>query len=228
MRRNLARIAIGVVVVLLLLLHVRKDLPIAFIDNLEAIIYDARLRLTMSRTVDERIVILDIDEKSLIEPERGGECRWPWPRNRLALLLDKLFDQYQIAALGFDVVFAETDRSSGIGVLEKLASNEFKGNPAFQATFGQLKPQLDYDQLFAQAMKNRAVILGYTFLGEEQAKGAIPPPVLTAADPIFHGQPPPAGTSTRCRTSTGIRAGSPCSPSTATVITRRSRSRCCG
>ena len=36
-----------------------------------------RLRMTMPRGVDERIVILDIDEKSLAEVGR-----WPWARNR--------------------------------------------------------------------------------------------------------------------------------------------------
>ena len=51
----------------------------------------------MPRTLDPRIVILDIDEKSLAEKEKGGEGRWPWPRDRLALMLDKLFDHYHIA-----------------------------------------------------------------------------------------------------------------------------------
>ena len=125
----------------------------------------------MPRTVDKRIVILDIDEKSLIEPERGGEGRWPWPRDRMALLLDKLFDHYQIAVVGFDVVFAESDNSSGLRVLEKLGESEFKGVPQFQTALTQLKPRLDYDQLFAQSMKDRAVVLGYTFLVRRGRQG---------------------------------------------------------
>ena len=40
----------------------------------------------MPRTMDPRVVILDIDEKSLLGQEKGGEGRWPWPRDRLALL----------------------------------------------------------------------------------------------------------------------------------------------
>lgn len=177
-------------VVLFLLAHVADRFRIPFIDNLEAIIYDARLRLTMPGTQDSRIVILDIDEKSLIERERGGEGRWPWPRDRLALLLDKLFDHYQIAVVGFDMVFAETDNSSGIRVLEKLGEQQLKGVPQFHAAFSQIRPQLDYDQLFAQSMKDRAVVLGYIFLGEAATKGMLPAPVLTTAD--FGGQGPPA------------------------------------
>ena len=46
MRKNAARIAIGLAVVVLLA-RIADRLRIAFIDNLEAILYDARLRLTM-------------------------------------------------------------------------------------------------------------------------------------------------------------------------------------
>lgn len=188
MRKNKLRIAIGLAIVFMLLAHVADRLRVPFIDNLESIIYDARLRLTMPRTVDDRIVILDIDEKSLVEPERGGEGHWPWPRNRLALLLDKLFDHYQIAAVGFDVVFAETDRSSGLPVLEKLGAHELKGVHQFQNVLDEIKPRLDYDQLFAESMKNRAVVLGYTFLTDAGTKGAIPEPVLRESD--FKSAPP--------------------------------------
>lgn len=190
MRKHAMRVAMGLAVVLLLLLHVREDLRVPFIDNLEAMIYDARLRVTMPRTADSRIVILDIDEKSLVEPERGGEGRWPWPRDRMAVLLDKLFEHYQVAAVGFDIVFAEADNSSGIRVLEKLGAQELKGVPQFHSAFSQLKPRLDYDYLFAQSMKGRPVVLGYTFLSEPQVKGMLPAPVVTTAD--FRGTPPPA------------------------------------
>jgi adenylate cyclase len=188
MKKNKARIALGIAIVLLVLAHVRQDLRVGFIDNLENIIYDARLRLTMPRTVDDRVVILDIDEKSLVEPEAGGEGHWPWPRNRLALLLDKLFDHYQIAALGFDVVWAEADRSSGLTVLEKLAAQDLRADTGFQTSFNEMKARLDYDNLFAQSMKDRSVILGYTFLPEDKVKGAIAPPVLTESS--FRGAPP--------------------------------------
>ena len=79
---------IGLVVVAFFLAHAieLRGLRLPLLANLEAIVYDTRLRLTMPQTVDPRIVILDIDEKSLAEKEQGGEGRWPWPRDRLALL----------------------------------------------------------------------------------------------------------------------------------------------
>ena len=121
----------GLVIVLYFLGHALDHLRIPLLDTLEAILYDVRLRLTMPNTVDDRIVILDIDEKSLRERENGGEGHWPWPRDRIALLLDKLFDRYGIAVVGFDVVFAERDESSGIRVLERLADGEMKDVTGF-------------------------------------------------------------------------------------------------
>src|SRR5258706_5309071 len=148
--------------------HATQRYQLPLIQKFEAIVYDTRLALTMPRTVDPRIVILDIDEKSLAEKEKGGEGRWPWPRDRLALLLDKLFDKYQIAVLGFDVVFAERDESSGIRVLERLGARELRDVQQFQSVLKQIKPQLEYDDIFANKMTGRPVVLGYSFSGEEE------------------------------------------------------------
>ena len=78
MKKNLNRILIGLVITSLFLAHATHLFRLPLLEKLEAIVYDTRLRLTMPRTVDPRIVILDIDEKSLLEKEKGGEGRWPW------------------------------------------------------------------------------------------------------------------------------------------------------
>src|SRR5688572_28181725 len=168
----------GLVIVAFFLGHALDHYKIPILDRFESIIYDARLRLTMPRTVDDRIVILDIDEKSLQEREQGGEGHWPWPRHRIALLLDKLFDKYGIAVVGFDVVFAERDESSGIRVLEQLAEHELKSVSGFLPVLEKIKPQLNYDDIFASRIKGRNVVLGYTFSSDaaERApkKGFLP------------------------------------------------------
>ena len=57
--------------------------PVGFIDQLDNIIYDARLQLTHARRgVDQRIVILDIDEKSLRRDRAAG----PGARSLMARL----------------------------------------------------------------------------------------------------------------------------------------------
>ena len=51
-------------------------------------------------------VIVDLDEKTL---SRFGQ--WPWPRYRVALLLEKL-KASGASAIALDMVFADTDRTS--------------------------------------------------------------------------------------------------------------------
>ena len=187
MKKHIVRISLGVIVVALFLANAAKwgtsnwtfELPL--IKKLEATVYDTRLALTMPRTVDNKVVILDIDEKSLVEKEKGGEGRWPWPRDRLALLLDKLFDRCQVAIVGFDIVFSERDESSGLRVLQQLGQKELRDDAGFQATLKQLQAQLDYDGIFASKMRNRPVVLGYAFSDDKSTiKGVLPEPVLAA------------------------------------------------
>jgi adenylate cyclase len=129
----------------------------------------------MPRGVDERIVILDIDEASL-----GEIGRWPWSRTVMADVVTKLFDRYGIRVLGFDVVWAERDTSSGIDTLDSLAKKDLKQTAAFVDAYQKLRPALDYDGLFAQSIKGRPVVLGYYFNAEDNAvkANAIPDPVL--------------------------------------------------
>jgi len=129
----------------------------------------------MPRDVDSRIVILDIDEKSL-----GEIGRWPWGRNTMAEVVRKLFDTHGIAILGFDVVWAERDTSSGIDTLDALAANDLRQVAGFQEVYKGLRPRLDNDLLFAESMKGRPVVLGYYFNSEDRAvkANAIPAPVL--------------------------------------------------
>ncbi len=177
MKRYLARILLGLAITLVFIGHVRGvyGTRIGFIDQLDNIIYDARLRLTMPGKGDPRVVILDIDEKSL-----GEVGRWPWSRNLMARIMDKLFDTHQVKLVAFDVVWAERDTSSGLDVLNDLARKELKDAPGFRPAFDALRPALDYDGQFAAAIKGRPVVLGYYFNSEAGAvrANAIPQPVL--------------------------------------------------
>ena len=177
MKQHIVRIALGLIVVLVFVVHAAKigNLQIGIVNQLDNIIYDARLRLTMPGTVDDRIVILDIDEKSL-----GEIGHWPWNRRLMAELVDKLFDKYGIAVLGFDVVWAEPDTSSGMEVLDALAQKDLKGAQGFQQAYSKLRSSLDFDGRFASAMKGRPVVLGYYFNAEANAvkANAIPEPIL--------------------------------------------------
>jgi adenylate cyclase len=175
MKQHIVRIALGLIITLFFIGHAARYYEVPIITQLDNIIYDARLQLTMPRGVDERIVILDIDEKSLQEV-----ARWPWPRDIMAGLIDKLFNTYGVAIAAFDVVFAEADYSSGIRVLDELAKGPLKDTPSFLQAYRELRPKLDNDGLFARAIKGKPVVLGYYLSSESDAKriAAIPEPVL--------------------------------------------------
>ncbi|MGP1678102.1 MAG: CHASE2 domain-containing protein [Burkholderiales bacterium] len=178
MKRHIVRIALGLALMLLFAGHAAEFYNIGLITRLDAIIYDTRLALTMPGGVDPRVVILDIDERSL---DKNALGRWPWRRDRISTLLKKLFDEYGIVIAGFDVVFAEPDESSGLPVLDQLAKGKLKDVGQFQSALKELRPQLDYDGIMAQTLKGRPVVLGYYFNHEEAVRsGAIPKPVLAA------------------------------------------------
>ena len=181
LKKRLPRIAIGAILIAIFSLQAGGWLSIPFIERMDGVLYDTKVRLSAAHDIDPRVVIVDIDEKSLQEREKGGEGRWPWPRDRLALLLDRLFNDYEVSLTGFDVIFSERDESSGIRVIDSLASNQLKDNAAFQKKYSSIKSQLDYDSLFANAITDRPVILGFSFLnpGDAAKKGALPRPAFS-------------------------------------------------
>ncbi|MCP5269148.1 MAG: adenylate/guanylate cyclase domain-containing protein [Zoogloeaceae bacterium] len=177
MKKHLVQIVLGLLLALVFLGHAGRFYQIPLVNVLDAFIYDTRLRLTMPGGVDDRVVILDIDEKSLAE---GG--RWPWSRDKMAALVDRLFDQYGVAVLGFDVVFAEPDESSGLRSLEGLARKELKDDAGYQNVLKGLRSSLDFDRRFAESMAKRPVVLGYYFtnLSGALTSGQLPAPTLPA------------------------------------------------
>ncbi len=165
-------------ITLLFMAHTAHWLHIPTLQRMENILYDLRLRTTVVNTVDPRIVIIDIDEESLAK-----EGRWPWRRDKLAYLVDILFDYYNVKLLGFDVVFSEPDTSAGVELLEKLASGPLQKDADFLSTLETMRPQLSYDDMFAKSLENRPVVLGYftSHITEKTPEvGLLPPPVAAA------------------------------------------------
>jgi len=182
--RHLLRYVLGLGLILVLLGHAVQIQRIGLIDRLDAIFHDAKLRLTMPGGIDDRVVIVDIDEKSLAE-----QGRWPWGRDRLATLIDKLFERHGVALVGFDVVFAEPDDSSGLKTLDALAARELHDNTAFRTALDGMRPRLDHDARFAAALAKRPVVLGYYLSNQAQGQsgGVLPAPSLPPT--AFAGRP---------------------------------------
>jgi adenylate cyclase len=158
--RRWRRVLLTLIPLALALLHVSAAMPLPLLERLDQFIYDARLRLGMSRTLDERIVIVDIDEKSI---DRIG--RWPWGRDKLADLTQELFARQRVSVVGFDVVFAERDNSSGLASLAGArALAKLLALPS-NWLFGSF---LDHDALFARSLHGHAAVLGYYFTSDRQ------------------------------------------------------------
>ena len=142
------------------------------VDRMDGFLAGLRMRLEKP-VLDKRIIIVDIDEKSLSQVGR-----FPWSRDIQANLVNRLTDHYHVRAVGFDVSFPEPDISSGYNVLEKLASKQLASIPAFKAELATLKNEMDYDGLFAAALKGKPVVLGYN-VSETITKGMLPQPAYT-------------------------------------------------
>lgn len=104
-----------------------------------------------------RVVIVDIDEQSL---RQIGQ--WPWPRDIVARLV-KAVDAAGAQVIGFDIVFAEKDRTS---ISERL--DELEGliqSPGCKQSLSDLahRDDLNHDITLGNAVSAAPVVLGYIF-----------------------------------------------------------------
>jgi len=81
----------------------------AVFASLEYAVYDALVRWTPTRPPSERVLIVDVDERSL-----GSVGQWPWRRDVISQLIDGLRDR-GAATVALDIMFAEADRYDGSG-----------------------------------------------------------------------------------------------------------------
>jgi len=112
------RLGFGLLVVLIAVACEVGQLSLPLVGTLDRYLYDTRLRLQPARP-SSRIVIVDIDERSLAE-----QGRWPWSRTRIATLSDAIARDGGARALGFDMVFAEPQPDQ-----DPLLSRAFAGQP---------------------------------------------------------------------------------------------------
>jgi adenylate cyclase len=86
------------------LLSLTRPAPL---HNLEYGAYDAVLRAADTRGPGDRVVIVDIDDRSLT-----AIGQWPWRRDVLGRLIERLRD-LGAAVVALDIIFAEPDRYEG-------------------------------------------------------------------------------------------------------------------
>ena len=91
---------------------------VSFFETIELKALDLKFKTRGPRTPGSEVAIVAVDEKSL--DEFG---RWPWPRAKIAELVNRL-NEYGAKVVAFDVVFAETQENTELRVLERLKSEK--------------------------------------------------------------------------------------------------------
>ena len=159
-------LGLGLTALVALLFFLRPGL----FEGVHSKLYDLSLQARGSLSAPQEVVIVAIDDASV-----ASLGRWPWPRGKMAELID-LLSRAGAKAIAVDVVFLPAGE-------EKASGN---------------------DRLLGEAVQKAGnVLLPFYFtLGksrEERKKGETPPPVLSSSfllfdDPKkFSDFPPPAG-----------------------------------
>ena len=153
---NSATITIGAILVSTSLFL--SGVPI--LDMIELKTYDLRFRSRGNLKPLPAVVLALIDEKSL-----DTEGRWPWPRSKIASLVD-ILSRDGAKVIGFDVGFLEPDENSRLSLLKQLGREVEKlgiDNPKLGDFIQQSQVAADNDLALATAIKNASatVVLGY-------------------------------------------------------------------
>ena len=136
---------------------------------LERDAYDWRVRRTSEiAEKQEEIVIVDIDRDSL-----RSLGPWPWRRDVFVELSNRLLEQYQVRMVAFAIPFAAPD-DHAIRILEDARDKlGLHGNRRLEF----LMQEADYDVRFAEAVREKPVVLGYFFDDSARAEASLPPSV---------------------------------------------------
>jgi adenylate cyclase len=137
-------------------------LAVPLLELIELKTYDLRCRARRARQPTPVVTLALIDEKSLTT-----EGRWPWPRLKIASLVDRL-SQDGARVIGFDVGFLEPDENLQLGFLQELARTIERleiHNDHLTGLIRHREAQADSDLALATAIRrsSAAVVLGYFF-----------------------------------------------------------------
>ncbi|MCF8168755.1 MAG: CHASE2 domain-containing protein [Rhodoferax sp.] len=118
------------------------------------------------------VTIVAIDEASLA---RVGQ--WPWPRNRLAQLIDAI-NQYQPAAIGLDIYMPEEDQTSPGKVADNLPASA-------KALARRLRALPSHEAQLAESLRSAPSVLGFAgfdYAAFTSSSGLRNAPVLVSGD----------------------------------------------
>ena len=140
----------------------------AALDSVELKFYDFRARFRQDASPPNDVAIVAIDDNSLAQLGR-----WPWPRARIADMVDKL-NSYGPKVIGLNILFSEPQSNPGIAELDQLANRykelldskaviEHGSDSTVLSEIDSAKKRLDDDAKLAAVLQGKKVVLPMTF-----------------------------------------------------------------
>lgn len=143
-----------------------------FLRRLENAYYDLRLIVRGPLKPLDKVVLAAIDERSLDEIGR-----WPWPRTRIAEVVDRL-TEYGAKVIAFDITFPEPDNNSTLQEVRSLKETVTELGLADRRLLlhlDQRERAADTDRALADALQRSGrCILGYFFHRDMDKANQIP------------------------------------------------------
>jgi CHASE2 domain-containing sensor protein len=144
-------------------------------------LFDGYQRLHPRERTRQPVVLVEIDEKSL---EFQGQ--WPWPRNRLAQLIDTIA-VHQPAAIGLDIYMPEPDETSPDRVARNLAPSARLGQAGAAMLADALTHLPSHDTRLAQSLAAAPTVLGvagFEYQAQTSSEGVASVPMrIQGGDP---------------------------------------------
>jgi len=134
----------------------------SLLDIVELKTLDLRFKSRGTMKPHDAVVLAVIDEKSL-----NKEGRWPWPRSKIAKLIDYLSDD-GAKVIGFDIGFLEPDENTNLKLIDqfeqKIETLQLKDNK-IKEFIKKSKLKADNDLILANAIKRSQakIVLGHFF-----------------------------------------------------------------
>ena len=139
------------------------------LETLRVKVFDLYQIAQPRQPLSQPVVIIDIDEESL-----ANVGQWPWPRTDVARMVDRLREAGAVA-IGFDVVFAEPDRTSPGLYADSLKDVDPEVIEA-------LRGLPSNDQVLARSLRQTRLVLGQSGYHRDlgQAEGRAQPKIPLA------------------------------------------------
>lgn len=167
-----------------------------WIERIDSFIYDALIRTHHhQRPQVPRVVIIDIDDKSIQQ-----QGRWPWSRQKLADLIEKL-KAAGVVTIGLDMVISEPELNTADNLKQQVSQSPQIPQPMrdkLLPLLDNIAPQVEYDKSLAKTLSDKRTVLG--FLLHHQSglkKGVLPAALVNKANqpldaenmepPVFEG-----------------------------------------